>query len=423
MKRTIALLFAIMMLAVQVCAAAPAQPDSPAEPAQAAEGAQEAAPEIAAPAQEAAAPDAQAPADSADSESDAESAEEAAEPAQPADEAAQEPAEGPAAQEAAEEPAQEQSSPLGTSIISTLTNLGPTTILDYLMAPTLEHLSVANPNPLRGQFFTELWGNITSDQDVRELLHAYNLIYWNGEDGVFTYDPSVVNEIVVTENEAGDRTYTFTLADDLYYSDGTQITAWDYAFTFLLEIAPELEELGAHPAKKPQLVGYQDYIDGTAATLAGVSVTADNVIAITIDNSYLPFFYEMALLSVQPYPISVIAPGVEVRDDGAGIYLANMDDTILEPVFTAELLEQTIMDPRTGYQSHPSVVSGPYVLVSWDGETAEFEINEYYKGNVHGDIPQVKSLTFSTADNATMIEDLQSGKYDLLNKVMTADAI
>ena len=37
---------------------------------------------------------------------------------------------------------------------------------------------------------------------------------------------------------------------------------------------------------------------------------------LTIRGEYLPFFYELALMRCNPYPISVIAPGVQVKDDG-----------------------------------------------------------------------------------------------------------
>ena len=312
---------------------------------------------------------------------------------------------------------------LGRSIISVITGMPATSVLDYLMSPDIDHLSVGNPTLMKGQFFTSMWGNSTTDQDVRNLLNAYNLIYWNTQESVYTYDPTVVAELEVTENAAGDRTYYFTLLDDLFYSDGTPITVQDYAFSILLQIAPEIAQLGGEPVRKIQLLGYQDYIDGTAGYLAGVRLIDEDTIAITVDNEFLPYFFELEMVNAFPYPISVIAPGVEVRDDGQGAYLANIDDTVEDPIFTVQLREETIMDPRTGYLSHPSVVSGPYVLTSWDGETAEFEINEYYKGNTYGERPRVRALTFTLADNDTMVDELESGTFDVLNKVMNRDTI
>ena len=304
-----------------------------------------------------------------------------------------------------------------------MTAIIPPSLMKYLFVPDLDHLTVGNPNPMKGDFFTSQWGNMTSDEDVRELLHAYNLIRWDGENGMFVHDPSVVSGFVATEDAAGDHTYTLVLYDDLYYSDGTQINAWDYAFSILLQIALAGESFGTSGSGKEYLYGYQDYVDGTTPYLAGVRVTADDTLAITISADYLPFFYEMALLSCNPYPISVIAPGVEVRDDGNGVYLANIDDTVEEPIFTDELLQETVMDENTGYRSHPSVVSGPYVLTSWDGEIAEFEINPYYKGNAEGQVPVVQTITFQCVDNDSMIDKFEAGEYDLLNKVTNSNTI
>ena len=93
--------------------------------------------------------------------------------------------------------------------------------------PVLEELVVANPTVVRGEWFTEMWGNSTTDIDVRILIHGYNLVSWDQNQGVYLIDESVVESCMVTTNGAGDRYYYLALCDDLYYSDGTPITAWD----------------------------------------------------------------------------------------------------------------------------------------------------------------------------------------------------
>ena len=285
-------------------------------------------------------------------------------------------------------------------------------------------LTVGNPTPMRGDFFTEFWGNATSDMDVRDLLHAYDLVCWDAENCMFTVDPSVVSGMAVTEYEAGERTYTMVLYHDLYWSDGTPITARDYAFSYLFSLAPEVDELRErNPVRKEQFLGYRAYAEKEVPWLAGVRVIADDMISVTLNHEVLPFFYELGLLSCKPWPISVIAPGVEVRDDGNGVYLANADPSVSEPVFTAELLKKTVLDEETGYLSHPSLVSGPYTLTAWDGVTAEFALNPYYKGNAAGRRADILKLTYTLATNDTMIEKLAAGEFGLLNKVTRADSI
>ena len=286
-----------------------------------------------------------------------------------------------------------------------------------------DHATVGNPTHLDGNFFTNLWGNATSDIDVRNLLHGYNLIRWDGDNGLFTVDPSVVTGILVQDNADGDRTYTLTLSDDLRYSDGSVITAWDYAFSFLLTMSREVQEAGAIPMQRDFLVGSENYTYGAQDLLAGVRVPADDTIAITLSGEYLPFFYEMGLLSCNPYPISVIAPGVTVYDDGDGVYLENSAGRGGVPVYSAALLNQTLNDPVTGYRAHPSVVSGPYTLVSFDGTTAEFARNPYFHGTAYGEMPLIETLTYTLVNNDTMIDMLRNGEVDLLNKVTNAQSI
>lgn len=296
-------------------------------------------------------------------------------------------------------------------------------LMHSALAEEVSHITVANPNPIIGSFFTSLWGRGTSDFDVKSLIHGYDLIRWDSENGMFTYDPSVVRHITVMENAQGDRSYVFTIADDLVYSDGTRITAWDYAFSMLLQIAPEIEALSGVPEKKDFLIGYDAYMSGQIPYFPGVHVPSDHIIVLTIDHNYLPFFYEMGLLSCSPYPIHVIAPGVIVRDDGYGVYLANMDYTLSEPLFSVELLKSTLQDPDSGYITFPPVVAGPYILTSWDGTKAEFVRNEKYKGNLNGDLPSIETLTYTYVNNREMIEGFKNGTLQVLNKVIYTEPL
>ncbi len=278
-----------------------------------------------------------------------------------------------------------------------------------------DNVTVGNTTPMRGDFFTDLWTNSTSDIDVRMLLHGYNLIRWDGENGSFRSEPTVVSAMLGTENVAtGDRTYNFVLEDDLYYSDGTKITAWDYAFSYLLTLSPAIKSLGGAVNNGSAILGAEAYTDGRTNILEGVHVTEDNVLAVTLNAEYLPYFFELGLLSCNPYPISVIAPGCQVVDDGDGVYIRGN--------FNAAVLEGTLNGPN-GYRINPSVVSGPYTLTSFDGTTAKFERNDYFKGNHNQEMPLIKTLTYTLAKNDDMEQKLVGGEYDILNKVTKAEVI
>ncbi len=310
-----------------------------------------------------------------------------------------------------------------------------------------EELVVGNPNPTRGDFFADMFGTNGSDIDVRTLIHGYNLINWDQSQGKYAVDPSVVYSYETEKDNQGNKTYRFKLWDDLYYSDGSKITAWDYAFSLLLQMSPEIEEIGGKIYLAEHILGNESFLKGVSKVLKGVRVISDQELAITLDRAYLPHFYEEGLLLCVPYPISVIAPGCKVFDDGEGVYIGN-EDGISDNAFTADLLQKTILDPETGYNSHPSVTSGAYVLDSYDGITCHFTVNPYFKGVWLGDRssaelnqdnlvkivdgngneqilvkPSIEKLAYTYVKNEEIQDSLKNGEVHLVNKVTQGSVI
>ena len=280
-----------------------------------------------------------------------------------------------------------------------------------------DEITVAVTTPLTGNFFTNLWGNLSSDLDIRNLIHGYNLVEWDTEEGVFLPDNAVVSDMAIELERSGDVKITLTLYEDLCYCDGTPITAKDYAFSLLLTMSPEMKELGGNVRIPEFIAGYKDYINGTAKALRGVKLAGDYKLMITIRSVYLPFFFQLGLLDCVPYPASVIAPGVEVADDGNGVYLKNAKD------LTADALKETLLDEASGYRTHPEVTSGPYKLVSYEDGKAELEINPYYKGDTHGNKPTIKKITMISKTSDELAAALKDGSVTILNKVTGTEAI
>lgn len=285
------------------------------------------------------------------------------------------------------------------------------------------HLAVASPTALSGNFFTAAFGSNTSDMDVRNLIHGYNLVRWNVESGRFEIDSSVVSGIKASDDIHGNRTYVISLCDDLLYSDGTPIGAADYVFSLLLAASPEIQELGAAVAGNGAVVGIDEYKSGATRQVSGVRLMGEKEFSITVKANSLPNFYELAELSYYPYPIHVIAPGCQIKDDGKGAYIANQDAAQDSAIFTAETLKRTLLDESDGYLSHPSVVSGPYTLVSFDGSVAELSINPCYKGDADGRKGKIQNITVSHVSNEEMAAKLESGEINLTNKIVSAQAI
>ena len=276
-------------------------------------------------------------------------------------------------------------------------------------------LTVGSVTPMEGRFFTELWGGTTSDRDARTLLHAASPVRWDGELNRFVFDRSVLEDAVILDNGDGSRTYLMVLAEDLCWSDGTRITVKDYAFSLLLQMDPAVAETGGRPGDFSWLAGIDEYLGGQAKALSGVRLAADNILQITVKAEALPYFYELNRLDIHPYPVDVIAPGTAVRDDGEGVYLTGP--------LTAELLRKTVLDGGKGYLSHPRKVSGPYLLESFDGVTAKFAANPYFRGTEDGYTPRIGRIEFTAAENDDMVSRLTGGEIGLLDKAVRADTV
>lgn len=270
-------------------------------------------------------------------------------------------------------------------------------------------LRVGNPTALLGRFFTSMWGGTTSDLDVQDLLHAYSPVCYDIELSRFRFDHSVVQDAVAMDDEEGNRTYLLVFYEDLKWSDGTPITASDYAFSILLAMDPVITETGGKPADYSWIIGSDEYLDHTRSALSGVRILSDRMLQILVKAEALPYFYELSRLMIYPYPIQAIAPELRVADDGEGAYLTGP--------LTKEMIEQTVLDPDKGYLTHPTIVSGPYTLTSFEWPTARFMINPYFKGTEKGDVPRIGELEYTLADNNRMMDDLFSGEFGLLNKV------
>ena len=310
-------------------------------------------------------------------------------------------------------------------------------IVFYSASAEQKEAVIGSVTQLSGAFMTDDWGINTSDIDVRTLLHGYNTVAWT-KSGEYILDPVVVKDSDTNQDIDGYVTYEYELNRGLKYSDGSPITAADYCFSLLLLTSPEVEQVGAATASHSALYGYENYngrqpvhagdTQKVTATLAGVRLLDEYRFSVTVKSDYRPYFYDIVMYGVQPFPINVIAPGCEVADDGNGVYLrANEQagNTQWNGQYCVEMLKETILDADGGYLSHPSVVSGPYVLTSFDQVTreAEFEINPYYAGNYEKQKPAIKKLRLICLSNSDIADAVAEGRVDIVNKVTDGEII
>ena len=181
------------------------------------------------------------------------------------------------------------------------------------------HLTVGNTTKVSGGFFTRFFGNNTSDIDVRTMIYGYTPTTWDNQLE-FVMDDNVLVSLDKT-TDGNNVTYTFQLQPDLVYNDGvTPIRAQDYVFGWALSACPEFQAIGGE-APEVYVLGYDEYHSGQSKTYAGIRMYNDYRFSVTIKRDFDPYFYELHQLEMFPYPMSVIAPGCVIRDDGNGVYI------------------------------------------------------------------------------------------------------
>ena len=276
----------------------------------------------------------------------------------------------------------------------------------------IQRLRVGTMTSFTGNFFSDLLGNNVSDQDVRKLIHGYSLVNWNPEDGNYQFDDRVVGAAAVTEDGSE---YTLVLTDNMRYSDGTAITAADYAFSLLLQYAPVFREATGASLSPGRIRGDKAYTLGQTNTITGVRIMSEYVLRITLSDDLSPYFYELKALDVIPLPVDVLAPGCQVIDTGDGAHIVGD--------LTADILRETLLDAETGYMSHPSVTTGPYQVTGYNGYRVSLALNPWYLPGEGIDPPQINQIEYVFTDAEKAMQRLAAGQMDLLTRCIRLDQI
>jgi peptide/nickel transport system substrate-binding protein len=172
------------------------------------------------------------------------------------------------------------------------------------------------------------------------------------------------------------NTFTFTLQDGVKFSDGTDLTADDVAFTMKGILAKATASPRASYLTSIQ--GAKEYTAGTAQDVAGIKVVDPKTLAVTLAQPDASFLINMRYVS--PVPKKLL--------DGKDLSKASKEAFFQKPVG-----------------------AGPFMFVSWNvgGDfVAQRNPNYYQKG-----LPYLDKFTHRTIPDAqTLVNSLLSGDID-----------
>ncbi len=277
-----------------------------------------------------------------------------------------------------------------------------------LAATDLNTLVVGTP-AMNGDFI-DGFGNSAYDAYIKRILFAHITTVFPDENDNLVVPPLVVKDYTAEVDEAGNKTYTWTIFDDLLWSDGTQITAKDFVFEQLYKSSPQWVEAGASSNVGYGLLGYEAYNKGETDVFAGIKLIDDYTFSMTIDAEFLPYFHELSYVSATAAPLAVYGPDLEIVSDENG---AKIEGDLLAALQNIAATERFA----------PSISNGPYKFVSYENETVTLERNDNFKGDLKGNKPQMEYIVQKHVNSAIDVDSVIAGDIDLVTGVIEGKKI
>ena len=294
---------------------------------------------------------------------------------------------------------------------------------------------MGNATDLSGCFRYANFGKtnpIASDLDITNMTGGLMLSTTVAtKEGTYAWNPTVVENYDVTNNEDGSETFTIKIYEDMQFSDGSPITAKNYlAWTMVFSTPVAAEAAQNDHRGGMNFVGYADFAaytgpdDGVGnKVFTGLRLIDDYTFSVTVDAAYLPYYYDIAYASFGPDYLPLWLGDCDILDDGEGCYLS---DEFYAKDGDSYTMAAHIVASRDDI-SYP--FAGPYVVDSYnDSElTATLTLNPYFKGNYEGKKPSVEVVSYVKLVDETQNEWLTTGRIDLLQDITggaaTAEAL
>ncbi len=261
--------------------------------------------------------------------------------------------------------------------------------------------------------FISGFGNSAYDLSIKVLTGGYMSTYEIDAQGEIVLNNTVVSNLDITTDNTGNKTYKFTLHDDLLWNNAEQITAKDYVASILWYSSPQWAEAGASSSGSDALVGYTEYNAGETDVFAGVKLISDLEFSVTIAAEELPYYWETLHASAGPIHLKTYIQSGDVvtTDEGTSF------------VFTEGDLLENCNRIAAEERYAPTVTCGPYSFVSFENQTVTMELNEHFKGDLNGDKPTLQYVVQQAIPLETDAEWVIAGQVDIVEGIVEHEKI
>ncbi len=150
----------------------------------------------------------------------------------------------------------------------------------------------------------------TADGSETILYHLYeNLMRWEDDgNGIAVLAPGQAESYTVETDYAGNAIYTFTLRDDIVWSDGQSVTAYQFAAAWQRLADPAYDS--PYRALMSCIAGYEDVQTTGDASLLQVSAPDARTLVVTLSGS-VPYFLSVICAGAYTMPIRTYLPDNE----------------------------------------------------------------------------------------------------------------
>ena len=290
--------------------------------------------------------------------------------------------------------------------------------------------TVAYGAPASGDFIFGLT-NSAYDATIRTLIYGDYSTVAVTDGAEFVIHPTVVKEMTSSEDAVGNKTYVFTIWDDLKWSDGSSITANDFIGGLLFYASPQWLAAGASSMNGRFFTGWEAYRGGKAIMstapddwddedgenpyepeqigweiepndyFSGIRLLGDYAFSVEVSADEFPYFWEETMIGVAPFPMHVWAPGLNIISDANG----SKYDGDLTPGIDNKLAVE---------RWAPTVTAGPYKFVSFENQIVTVQVNPYFLACHRGEQPKIEFVQQVVTSDETDVDQLFAGEIDFL---------